>query len=428
MTARNEAGSGARIARFGMGDLVRQSIRMTLRDWRAGELTLLLVALVLAVAALTSVGFLSDRLRLGLERDARQMLGADFVVRADHPVDPSFAAEAHADGLATASTAIFPSMVGSTVSGGASRLAAIKAVSDGYPLRGHVEIAGSANTTNAAGRATVAIPAPGTVWADPALIDALHLKVGDPIRVGQRDFTIAAAITRELDRGFSFVNFSPRLMLRADELAATGLVGYGSRVTYRLLVAGPEPAVARFTAYAHARVDGGKLRGVGLESLREGQPQVRETLDRARHFLTLVSLLTALLSAVAIAMAAQRYMRRHLDGCAAMRCLGASRRTLAGLFAIEFLLLGLAAGVIGAALGYGGHLALPQPGVLPALFGVGAGLVLLLGFALPPLLPLTPVPPVRVLRREWGEAGRTAWYGYGIGVLLFAGLLVAAGR
>ncbi|WP_070107797.1 ABC transporter permease [Burkholderia plantarii] len=435
MTTQHEDVRAARGARLGPGELVRQSIRMTMRDWRAGELTLLVLALVLAVAALTSVGFLSDRLRQGLEHDARQMLGADFVVRGDRPVDPSFAAAARADGLATATTAIFPSMVGGTGANAPSRLAAVKAVSAGYPLRGQVEIAGAAT---APGRPAGAIPAPGTVWADPALLDALHLKVGDPVRVGQRNFTIAAAITRELDRGFSFVNFSPRLMLREDELVSTGLVGYGSRVTYRLLVAGPDAAVARFAALAHQRVDGGKLRGVVLESLQEGQPQVRETLDRARHFLTLVSLLTALLSAVAIAMAAQRYMRRHLDGCAAMRCLGTSRRTLAGLFALEFVAIGIASGLLGAALGYAGHLALlaalgslidvvlPQPGVAPALVGVGAGLVLLLGFALPPLMPLTRVPPVRVLRREWGGEGRTAWLGYGLGVLLFAALLIAA--
>ncbi|MCQ0029575.1 ABC transporter permease [Burkholderia glumae] len=435
MTTQHEGVRAARGARLGAGELARQAIRMTMRDWRAGELTLLVLALVLAVAALTSVGFLSDRLRQGLERDARQMLGADFVVRGDRPVDPSFAAAARADGLATASTAIFPSMVGGTGAGAPSRLAAVKAVSAGYPLRGRVEIAASAG---APGRPAGAIPAPGTVWADPALLDALHLKVGDAVRVGRRHFTIAAAITRELDRGFSFVNFSPRLMLREDELASTGLVGYGSRVTYRLLVAGPDAAVARFAAFAHQRVDGGKLRGVALESLQEGQPQVRETLDRARHFLTLVSLLTALLSAVAIAMAAQRYMRRHLDGCAAMRCLGASQRTLAGLFTLEFVAIGVASGLLGAALGYLGHLVLlavlgslidvvlPQPGIAPALVGVGAGLVLLLGFALPPLMPLTRVPPVRVLRREWGGEGRAAWLGYGLGVVLFAALLIAA--
>ncbi len=424
---------------FSLHDLLHQALRMTARDWRAGELTMLLLALVLAVAALSSVGFLASRMNQGLDRDGRKMIAADFIVRADHPVDPVFGDKAKALGLRTATTAIFPSMVGSvaTQAGGPSisRLAAIKAVSSDYPLRGALRIT---SAPNAPDRQADAIPAPGTVWVDDELLDALKLKVGDEVRVGSRTFRIAAMITRELDRGFSFVNFSPRLMMRADEMASTGLITYGSRVTYRLLVAGTDQADAQFAQFAHAQVDGGKMRGVALESLQDGQPQVRETLQRAHHFLTLVSLLTALLAAVAIAMGAHRYMRRHLDGCAAMRCLGVSQRTLRALFTLEFVALGVIGGLVGIVLGFGGHLVLlswlgslvdvelPLPTVWPALQGIGAGLVLLLGFALPPLLPLTQVPPVRVLRREWGEAGRTAWAAYALGIVLFAGLLILA--
>ncbi len=421
--------------RFTLSDLVRQAGRMTLRDWRAGELTMLLLALVLAVAALASVGFLADRLHQGLERDARRMIAADFIVRADHPVDPQFSQEATALKLNTARTAIFPSMIGSTAAQPLSRLAAIKAVSDAYPLRGALRIAPAPDAPD---HVASAIPPKGSVWVDPALLDALKLHVGDPVKVGSRTFVIGAVITRELDRGFSFVNFSPRLMMRDDELASTGLIAYGSRVTYRLLVAGPDDAVAQFAQWSHARVDDGKMRGVALESLQDGQPQVRQTLDRASHFLTLVSLLTALLAAVAIAMAAHRYMRRHLDGCAAMRCLGVSQKTLRALFTLEFVGLGVIGGALGVLLGFGGHLALlwwlaslidvalPWPSAWPALEGVAAGLVLLLGFALPPLLPLTRVPPVRVLRREWGEEGRIAWAAYALGIGLFAALLIVA--
>ncbi|CDY79556.1 ABC transporter, permease protein, putative [Caballeronia glathei] len=412
---------------------------MTARDWRAGELTMLLLALVLAVAALASVGFLADRMRQGLERDARQMIAADFVVRADHPVDASFAAEAASLKLASATTTIFPSMItGSGAQPGLqppSRLAAIKGVSPGYPLRGAVRIAPAPGASDAP---ATAIPAPGTVWVDPALLDALKTQVGGTVKVGTRTFRVAAVITRELDRGFSFVSFSPRLMMRADEIAGTGLISYGSRVTYRLLVAGPDAEVEHFAAWARARVDGGKLRGVTLESLSDGQPQVRQTIDRASHFLTLVSLLTALLAAVAIAMAAHRFARRHLDGCAAMRCLGVSQRTLRALFAGEFLIVGVLGSVAGVVLGFGGHLVLlnwlgalvevelPAPTLWPAVQGIAMGLVLLLGFALPPLLPLTRVPPVRVIRREIGDAQRVAYAAYSLGVLLFAGLLVIA--
>lgn len=258
---------------LGRFQLVAQAARMTMRDWRAGELTMLVIALVLAVAALASVGFLADRLQQGLERDARRMLAADFVVRSDHPVDTAFFDEAHALGLNTATTAIFPSMVARTSpssnSGSDSalanaRLAAVKAVSATYPLRGTLRIAAAPDAPDRPARG---IPAKGTVWVDPQLLETLHVKVGDTVQLGDRRFKIGAVITRELDRGFAFVNFSPRVMVRADELASTGLIGYGSRVTYRLLVAGSDAAVARFAGFAHARVDGGKLRGVALLSL-----------------------------------------------------------------------------------------------------------------------------------------------------------------
>jgi putative ABC transport system permease protein len=430
-----KAGHSHPAIKLGFMQTVRQAWRMTARDWRAGELTMLLLALVLAVAALSSVGFLADRMRQGLARDGRQMIAADFVVRADHPVDPMFAKEAKSLGLETAGTTIFPSMISSTAAEPLSRLAAIKGVTQGYPLRGALRIAPG---TDAADAPAHGIPAPGTVWVDPALLDALKTRVGGAVKVGTRTFTVAGVITRELDRGFSFVNFSPRLMMRADEIAGTGLIGYGSRVTYRLLVAGSDSNVERFAKFAREQVDGGKLRGVGLESLSDGQPQVRQTIDRASHFLTLVSLLTALLAAVAIAMAAHRFARRHLDGCAAMRCLGVSQRTLRALFLNEVLAIGVIGSAVGIVLGFGGHLVLlnwlgslvdvelPQPSVWPALQGIAMGLVLLLGFALPPLLPITRVPPVHVIRRELGDAQRVAHAAYGVGVLLFAALLIVA--
>jgi len=227
--------------RLSLGHLLHQSLRMTARDWRAGELTMLLLALVLAVAALSSVGFLADRLHQGLERDARRMIAADFIVRSDHPVDSQFADKAKALGLDTATTAIFPSMVNSTASTPVSRLAAVKAVSAGYPLRGELKIALTAGGPD---REVRGIPPPGEVWVDQQMLDALKARIGDKVKVGGRDFTIGALITRELDRGFAFVNFSPRLMMRADDLASTGLTGYGSRVTYRLLVAGGDEPVA----------------------------------------------------------------------------------------------------------------------------------------------------------------------------------------
>jgi len=432
----------------GLPSRLAQIVRMTWRDWRAGELTVLLLALMLAVAALTSVAFLADRLDRGLMRDARQIIGADLVVRADHPIDAAFIDTARDDGLSTTQTVIFPSMVApvtapsgpvqatqatAVLTPSPTRLAAIKAVGAGYPLRGTVELATGP---------THAIPAPGTVWVDPQLAQSLHLQPGAPLKVGDRALTVGAVITREMDRGFAFINFSPRVMLNAADLPSTGLLGPGSRATYRLLLAGPDSAVQRYRRWARTVLAGAQGRGMALEGLNDGQPQVRDTLARARHFLTLVALLTALLAAVAIAMATHRYVRRHLDGGAVMRCLGASRAGLLGLFIGEFALVGVLASGAGVLLGFVGHyvllqwlgnligISLPAPGLTPAWAGLACGLVLLFGFALPPLLPLASVPPVRVLRRALDQgAGGAIWsvrIGYGIGVVLFAALLVLA--
>lgn len=426
---------------MGFTEVVRQSWRMFLRDWRAGELHLLLVALLLAVGALSSVGFLSDRMQGGLERDARQMLAADLVVRSDAPLSPDFTRQAQADGLATAVVANFPSMASAMGEGGqvsASRLSSLKAVSDGYPLRGRVRTAPDAGASTSDAPA-VGIPEPGTVWVDAALLDALHVKPGESIRVGSRALRIAAVITREMDRGYGFGSLAPRVMMRFDELPSTGLVQFGSRITYRLLLAGTDAQVGKFAAWARPAAE--QARGVHLESLEDGQPQVRQTLDRAERFLSLVALLAAVLAAVAVGIASRRYSERHLDACAVMRCLGLPRRALRGMVTLEFVGLGLIGGVLGVALGYAAHwvllaqlgdvipAGLPAPTWRPAVFGLTSALVMLLGFALPPLLPLSEVAPLHVLRRDVvGGARRQGWLAYGASALAFGALLLFAAR
>src|SRR5271165_2115529 len=168
--------------------MVNLSMRMTLRDWRAGELRFLLVALIVAVAALASVGFFVDRMRTGLNRDAHQLLGADVVIGADQPINPAWRAEAQRRGLQLAETVSFPSMAmgdaGSGQAGGdqaVTQLASIKAVSPGYPLRGHLTLRSSENAADAITRQ---IPAAGTVWIDPSLLAKLNVGMGDNIKLG----------------------------------------------------------------------------------------------------------------------------------------------------------------------------------------------------------------------------------------------------
>ena len=412
--------------------------RQMARDFRAGELRLLVVAVMLAVAALTAVGFFADRINGGLARDARQMLGGDAIVASDQPAPAGFAARARALGLVTASTAAFPSMGRATdAQGGAARLVSVKAVSDAYPLRGQVTVGGAAGTPP---RKRAGAPERGTVWVDPALLDALLLKVGDTLLLGDASLRIAQTIVIEPDRGTGFMSFAPRVMLNEADLPATGLIQPASRVTYRLAVAASgasEQPVRDFVAWAEAQIKGENLRGLRIESLATGRPEMRQTLDRAAKFLNLVALLSALLAAVAVGIASRDFASRHLDDCAMLRVLGLPQRTIALQYGIEFGAIGWIASVAGVLLGFAVHYvfvlllagiidsALPAPTLWPALFGVGVGFTLLMGFGLPPVLQLAQVPALRVIRRDVGALKPASIAVLAAGAIGFAALLLA---
>jgi len=411
------------------------------RDVRAGELRLLMAAVTLAVAALTAVGFFSDRLQGGLQRDARQLLGGDAVLVSDRPPAATWAEQGRALGLRSALALNFPTMGrASDVQGGATRLVALKAVQAGYPLRGQLRLMRlGQGAQDRAGEPAGGIPASGEVWVDPALLQALALSPGDALLLGEARFRITRLIALEPDRGTGFMSLAPRVLINAADLPATGLVQPASRVTWRLALAGPDAAVRRYLAWAEAELAQPGVRGVRLESLDTGRPEMRATLDRAGKFLNLVALLAALLAAVAVALAARGFAARHLDDCAMLRVLGLPQRRIAGAYAAEFLLAGLAASVMGILLGYAAHhgfvallaglqlldTTLPAPGAWPALLGLGLGLTLLAAFGLPPVLQLARVPPLRVIRRELGALKPASLTVLALGVAGFAALLLA---
>ncbi|MBZ0133762.1 MAG: ABC transporter permease [Rhodocyclaceae bacterium] len=399
---------------------------MLKRDFRAGELRLLGLALVIAVASLSSVSFFSDRLSRALTREAHQLLGGDLLLVADHPWDKAYRAEAQRRGLRAVTSVSFPSM---TAANGASHLAGIKAVEPGYPLRGALRTAPGLNQPDAETRET---PARGSVWLDERLASALEAKTGDVVKLGNASLAVSAVLTLEPDRGVNFFNIAPRLMMHADDLSSTQLVQVGSRITYRLHLAGDGEAVAAYQAWAEKRLE----RGERIESLDNARPEVRSALDRAEKFLRLAALLAAVLAAVAVGLAARRFMQRHLDGCAVMRCLGARGSQLLRIYLGEFLLFGAIVSALGCIIGFAAQYALerllsnlltttlPTPSPLPLAYGFTVGLALLAGFALPQLLRLRNVPTVRVLRREWADAEPLAWTGYAFGAVVLAVLML----
>jgi putative ABC transport system permease protein len=412
--------------------------RQTLRDFRAGELRLLALAVMLAVAALTAVGFFADRLNQGLARDAGALLGGDAVVGSDKPAPPELLQRATALGLRTATSASFPSMGRAPDElGGATRLVAVKAVSDAYPLRGQLRLK---SAPDAAERNVAGAPARGTAWVDAALLDGLQLQVGDDLLLGDSALEITQIIVIEPDRGAGFMSFAPRVMLNQADLDDTGLIQPASRVGYRLALAAPpglEAALRDYVAWAEEQIKTVPLRGVRVESLQSGRPEMRQTLDRAEKFLNLVALLSALLAAVAVGIASRDFAQRHLNDCAMQRVLGLSQARIAGAYSLEFAGVGLLASAAGVLLGFAVHYvfvwllaglvnaSLPMAGVWPALFGLGVGMTLLLGFGLPPVLQLARVPPLRVMRRDVGALKASSALVLAAGSAGFVALLLA---
>ncbi len=414
-------------------------LRSLWRDLRAGELRLLIVAVTLAVAALTAVGFFADRIKGGLQRDARALIGGDSVVSSDKPTPDAITAKAQELGLQSVNNVGFPTMArAQDAQGGASKLVALKAVERGYPLRGQLKVSTAPDQPE---QGTRDIPAPGKVWVDANLLDALGLKMGDSLALGASNLKIDRIIVVEPDRGAGFMNFAPRVMINRADLEATALVQPASRITYRMAVIAPDQrSVKEFSDWVAAREKSGEFRGLRLESLEGGRPEMSSTMNRAEKFLNLVALLAALLSAVAVAIAARGFAARHLDQCAMLRVLGVSQRHMAASYVLEFALVGLVASGLGVLLGFAVHFgfvlllaglvesALPAPSIWPVLFGLGMGLTLLAAFGLPPVLQLAQVPPLRVIRRDVGGLKAASGGVLLLGLAGFAALLMAASR
>ncbi len=398
---------------------------MLARDWRAGELRVLAAALVVAVAAVTSVAFFADRLSQAVVRDAHQLLGADLVLVSDHAWRKDVVESINRSGLQSAEAVNFISMA---IHGEQSQLAGVKAVTENYPLRGRLRTAPAPGASDAPAERG---PARGTVWIEERLVSALGAPVGSTLRLGRAELRVAAVLTLEPERNANFFNIAPRLMMHLEDVAATGLVQTGSRVWYYIYAAGSSEKVKAFQSEMQDRLE----RGQRVEDLETGRPEVRASIERAERFLGLTALLAAILAGVAIALGTRRFVERHLDGCAVMRCLGATQARIVALYGSEFVLLGLGACALGTLIGFGAQTAiaaalagllrgeLPPPTALPALQGFLVGLVLLLGFALPPLLQLKNVPAVRVMRRETAPTAG-AFASYAVGALAFGALLV----
>jgi putative ABC transport system permease protein len=395
------------------------------RDWRSGELAVLLAALLVAVTALTGVGFFTDRIGQAVDLRAAEVLAADLRIRSTEPVSAGYEALSAERGIATARVTSFPSVV---FFGAESALTAVRAVGPGYPLRGKLKIA---DAPFAPARETDALPGRGEAWLDSRLLARLGAGIGDRVSIGAAGFTVARVLDYRPDQGSAFVDLAPSLLIPLADLPATELLGPGSRASYSLLFAGPPAAIRAFRPVLEER----KTKVERLVGVSEESPQIQSSTRRAGRFLNLSAMITVLLAAVAVAMAARRYTQRHLDNVALMKCMGAPQRLVLQVTVIELALIAVIAALAGSVLGFLaqdllvrllGDLVradLPPPTAGPAILGGATALAILVGFALPPMLQLKRVPPARVLRRNLEPPPLRYAISYGLAVAALAGVL-----
>ena len=378
------------------------AVRSFGRELRSGEVLVLLAAVSLAVAALTAVGFLTDRIGKAVARQANEVLAADLRLRSQEPVPDEWRDLAAEYDLQAADTMSFPSVV---FHGDDNALSSIKVVSETYPLRGAVRIADELFGEQ---RAVDGIPAAGEVWADGALLARVGADVGDMLDIGELQLRVAAVLTYRPDQSIGFASLAPTVMMNIADIGSSGLIGEGSRVGYALLVAGDEADVAVFNEAIQDRLPD----EIRVRSQEESSERAYNAADRAQRFLSLTAVISLLLSAVAVAMSARRFAIRRMDAVALMKSLGATQRFVITVSLVQLMLLGVLGIIAGSVVGFAAEeiiagilsdlLAgdLPGSGPRPVILASGSALVLMLGFALPSMIQLRNTPPLRVLRHD----------------------------
>ncbi|MFO8003987.1 ABC transporter permease [Thioalkalivibrio sp.] len=399
-------------------------LRDTLREWRSPELRVLASALVIAVAAVAAVGFFTDRVDRGMTQQAATLLGGDVAVVSNAAIPQDWLREARRRGLTATRSATLPSVLFTPDDD--SQLVSVRAVDDDWPLRGEVQLAGDPDP-----EIRRRGPEPGQAWGDGALLESLQLRPGATVELGYLSLDLTGQLLVEPDRGSNLFDIAPRLLIDFEDLEETGLIGPGSRVRYQFLAAGDPGAVAGLRTWLEAEMQPGQR----LIDLEDANPELREAVNRAQRFLGLASLMAVLLAGAAIAVAAHHYANQRADGAAVMRALGASRHRVLRIYFLRVLVIAAIASGVGLGLGFAAQFVLssllgdwlatdlPPPGWRPVVAGLGVGLITATGFALPALLRIGQVPPLRVLQRNLGLPPVSVWLSTTLALVTFGALL-----
>ncbi|MCW8885440.1 MAG: FtsX-like permease family protein, partial [Motiliproteus sp.] len=402
------------------------ALRLLWREWKGGELRLLLAALLIAVTASSAVGFFSDRVERALVRQATEFLGADLVLTSARPFESDLRQQAQQRQLQYSEQLVFASML---IQAEQMLLSTVKAVDSRYPLKGAIKVAEPRSQDSP--EVVKQGPGPGTIWLEPRIMESLQLQLGDSLELGSATFRVDRVLLHEPDRGGGLFSLQPRALINLADIPATEIVQPGSRVTYRYLFNGDPAQLEPFRQWLDTQLKPGQR----ILNVERENASLGTTLKRAQSYLNLSGLLAVIMASIAIAMAARRFSERHYDQAALLRCLGQRQKQILKLYIAQLLIAGTLVSSLGVALGWFAQYALvelmsgllpgdlPGPGLEPALIGLATGLLVLAGFSLPPLLRLSSVSPLRVLRRELNPLPISAWMVYGMAALLIAILL-----
>ena len=390
--------------------------RLLARDWRAGELKILLLALVIAVASMASIGLFTQRINGVMLDQSGQFLGANLLLQSPVSSDESIQKHASNQQLNSSNAIAFSSVI---VANDEFQLSHIKAVDEHYPLLSKIKIADKLYGED---REIEHGPAEGEVWLAPRLFGLLGLKLGDEIELGETSLRVTAVLKHDPGQASSFVTIAPRLMMNILDIKKTAVIQPGSRVTYLTGFSGALDKRKDFEKWLTPRLSPSQ----SLVGGTEGSQAVSSAMDKAEQYLSLASMLSVMLSGIAIAMAANRYGQRHFDQSALMRCMGASQKTIIQIFSMQLLLIGVIGSLLGCLVGFVAQEGLiiilkdflrpdlPLPGIMPLFNGFISGLVTLTGFSLPALLRLKSVSPLRVLRNDITPLPMSSWFVYSL--------------
>ena len=395
-------------------------------QYKSGDLRVLVFALVLAVTSITAVNFFTNRIALHLNSEGGLLLGGDLVVLSDHALPSSYNALAKQFGLQTSATVEFSSMA---INGEKNQLAEVKALSEGFPLRGDLGVQFSANV---AAQSIKNIPNKGEVWIEPRLANAINVQLGDSLELGASSFKISGILAREPSRGGDMFSFAPRLMMNSADVAATELLQFGSRVKYQLLVAGEPKNVQQFLENITPQLQ----RGERVQDVKNARPEIKNALDKAETFLGLSAMVSVVLSVVAMLLASAPFVARSLETAALLRCFGASKATIQNIMLQQTALLALIGGVLGCVLGFlvqtilayfAGRLfleTLPAPNYLPVLIGMVTSFAILFSIMWPHIQSIKNVPTMRILRSDFAEKPAKIWLQYVPVAIVIAALIL----